>query len=255
MSAEHLFRATYRNRIPHHPLTSRTRFRPGVSGSEQVTEMPMGLFDHKVNGICKPCNESWMNDLDAAVEATVVALATGTEVMIRRRDVASFARWSTKVALLRAWVDKSSGWEPDADLFKVFHETREPPPGTVIRVGIADQMVKQGGSNSIRSGYVFEHDVALPEDQQRPPMPVRLNAVSWGIGFLYVHVILHSPGIEDVAGDASARVSQALGQSAVMIHPTSPRNVRFTRFVSPRAAARAGNLHHLVDGQPLHPSD
>lgn len=255
MSAEHLFRQTYRNRIPHHPETERTRFVPGVPGSEHVVEMPHGIFDHKVNGVCQQCNSTWMNKIDADAEDAVVALALGG-VTLRARDAAPLARWATKVALLRAWIDKSAGWEADPDLLTVFHETREPPPGTVVRVGVTDQMLKQGGANSSR-GAVFleEHEVALPADQQTPLARLRLNAVSWGIGLLYVHVILQSSGMEALDPRPSVLVGEVLGPSAVMIHPNRPWTTTFTHLVTAQVAARAGNLHHLLDGTDLHPSD
>lgn len=254
MSAEHLFRETYRDRIPHAPFTERTRYRPGSSGEEQFTRIPRGIFDHKVNGVCRSCNSSWMNALDEAVEDVVVALGTRSATTIDARDAAPLAGWATKTALLRAWVDKSFGWEPDPNLFKVLYETRQPPPGTVVRVGVADEMVKQGGSNSCRAlSLVVEH-VRLPGGHQDHGR-YTLNAVSWGLGYMYVHVILHSPFVLPLAQLASKRVGQALGPAAPVIYPGAARSVELTSYVTGETAARAGNLAHLLDGEPLHPSD
>jgi len=255
MSAEHLFRATYRTRIPHRPRTNRTQYGLGVAGEERVVEIPLGAFDQKVNGVCKQCNESWMNDIDAAVEGIVLGLATGTSDRVRRAAIAPLARWATKVALMRTRVDKSLGWEADADLFTVFHETRNPPPGTVVRIALCDPTQKESGSNSFIGALGYLEGSPLPIEQQEPLFRYGINAVSWTMGFFYIHVMLASPPMSELAHSLSSRVGTTLGPASIAIHPGAAYPARFRGQISLQAAARAGNLHHLRDGTPLRESD
>lgn len=254
ISREHLFHRSFGERIPHSPSIWRHRYNPGSDEHGEDTAIPHSMFEQKINGICKKCNSGWMNQMDTDIEEAIVELATARrEPVLHTNELAPLARWATKVALLRAYADKSSGWQPHESSFRAFYETREPLPGSVVRVGLAQGLLKEGGSNGFLALGTDKLDRRVTDDDDL----ALLNIVSWAMGGLYLHVIVPSPAplAQSVASDASEKIARIAGPRVQMIHPTRNRATRFTGPLTINTAARIGNLSHLVIGTNLRPLD
>lgn len=249
MSREHLFHQAWAEHIPHSPRIERHDYE--VSGSDERSfEMPVSLFEQRVSGVCKICNESWMNSMDQAVENIVIELANGRRTDIPADRIGAFSQWATKVALVRTAINRGMSGNAHPALFDAFCESRMPPPWTVINFGLSNQLLKEGGSNGCLPFLAVDrkdHSVSVMTDQLEYELP-RLNVVSWGMGLLYVHVVLSSNNVKPHLHRIRSRTAQIAGPTLQRIWPGDRRGVHFTDPVTPDIADKIGELGYLLNG-------
>lgn len=251
-SAEHLFHESFGRAITPAPTTVRIDY-AGTDDPMWRKELPVSMFQTKVNGVCVPCNSTWMNDADMRIEHLLTDLALGRGDKIPASDIAPFASWATKVALLRAEINRSAGWQADPELFDVLYETRLPPPGTVIRVGRLTHRMREGGSNGVI--ILAHHDGdngALPD---HPEEAGRVNVVCWQMGMLFVHVLLSSGKGRSLARSMHRATSRITGGALRVLWHGDRRGVTLGVPLTIDAVARSGNALHLVDGTAPRPED
>jgi len=245
-SAEHLFHRSWADRIPHSGEMTRTDYSPFAAG-ESVIEIPRSVFDQTVTGVCKRCNESWMNDADMAVEGFVVAAANGLRRDIPGDLLVPLSKWAVKVALMRSWVNRSRGWEADHRLFRALWAEQLPPVGTVVHVALSPKRLKEGGSNSM---------IGIPLGDDRQANYARLTGVCWGMGALFTHVLLPGPDVPARVRNLATRAIRRTSAGALYrVWPSDRRSIHFGKMIDAQTAARIGNLNHLLLGTELRESD
>lgn len=181
-SKEHIFHDSFRKSIPHSPKLKLTRYEGGLD-TEPVDEtvLPITMFDRQIGGVCRECNSGWMNEIDLAIEPQIVALANSRSDTLPSSQIAAFARWAYKIALLRPELDRSKNGQLDEDLAPSFYRERLPPSSVHILIGRTRQPLFESGYNSY---------TGLRPDPDSPTL--RFNSIGWGMGQLYTLVLVGS---------------------------------------------------------------
>jgi hypothetical protein len=248
LSREHIFHESFGKHIPHSPSTRKTDSVRGKTERDLV--MPIGMFQMKLGGVCKLCNESWMHRMDLDAEASILDLALGHRTFMRPNEIEAFSVWATKVALLRAKVNEIDGGDPDAFLLRQFHSDRLPPAHTQIRVGTTPWPYFEGGHN----GYC---SVGHYTDDDRLEGVSRINMVSWGMGRLFTHVIITSPSPEgaELAAGLGDQVDESADGQLTQIWPTYSRPIELRPALEHSTAISVGYLSDLMWGSEVEATD
>jgi len=117
------------------------RVNPMIKGSGIVVR-PMNGVDVLVNRVCKPCNEGWMQRLEASFATTVPGILTGQGIPITLQpaDQEMLGLWATKTGyMLTAGTSFATGGAvvPPAHLATLYR-ARRPPPNTTVMLGAVD---------------------------------------------------------------------------------------------------------------------
>jgi len=207
--------------------------------------MPVSIFEVTVREVCGTCNSGWMNDIDVEIEPVLVALANGQRQDIPAQSVAAFSRWASRVALLRTMSDRSSNGHASAALFHELYRTQLPPSGTIIRIGALPQLAFEGGSNGYAHGVVDDRHTAIAEGDPRSTV----NLGTWGIGFLYVHVILSFPGRgRALANHIDSRIRR-MEPRLVKVWPNRRRAVTVRNLIPPSDLESMGSMQYFLHGR------
>lgn len=256
-SMEHIFHEAFGRAIPHSATTARIDYVHDVPG-EEIINMPVSMFGQKVRGACKECNQSWMNSWDTDVQQLVIGLANARASEITADQVAPFARWATKVALMRTVVNRGTGGVADSQIFRDLFSTGLPPVPTTVRVGLTTQVAREGGSN----GFLQIATVDTPAEAEAvmqndaDPRRKRINVVSWGMGSLYVHVTLAPAiGAQRHVRRVQRSVDAIAGLELPKVWPNDRRAVRLATPLQSATSVRISNAGHLFEGTPLRPGD
>jgi hypothetical protein len=253
---EHLFHESFGRYIPHSSEIRRRDYIQDVAG-ENLTVIPNSLFDMKIRGVCKVCNESWMNDWDMDVQHLVIELANARTRSIPVAQISALARWATKVALLRTVVNRGMDGDADPAIFHALYQRGLPPAPTVIRVGFTKQVSHEGGSNGFMTFIDAEaDDVDEILANARDPRRKKMNVVSWGLGHLHVHVTLASPagGLRSLRTVQRA-VASAAGPELRLLWPNSRRGITLTKPLEAATTVQTANLGYLLQRAELRSGD
>jgi len=250
MSREHLFHRAWGKRIPHSPETVRLDYTSYRNDDETLTEMPVSMFEACVGGVCKPCNQSWMNHMDLAVGPLVIELANLREQEIPADQVQAFATWAAKVALLRAEVNRGQDWHAHPKMLRDFYQSQLPPKRAIIRVGVSRELLKEGGSNgSLHPEALDPAQRGFVRTSDHRDELYRINVVSFSLGGLYVHAILPSSRAPRVKVEQfDDRTRELAGPTARKLWPPDGGRVRFTHWMTQDIADRIGEVAYLTAG-------
>ena len=242
LTKEHLFRKSLAGRIPASP--DLTLLRVDVDGTTQRTDMPISMFEKQVREVCSECNSGWMNGIDIAIEDLLVEIANMRTFEIPASSVANLARLATRIALLRTLDERARNGHANGSLFRFFYEHQLPPPGTVIRVGLLTEAALEGGSNGHARLAPLDEDSAVTDLDNASS----LNIVTWGIGALYVHVILSSEGVSRIKARDLDRANRTLGKMLPLLWPGRRKTIRLTVPIEPDILHVIGSARVLIQG-------
>ncbi|AIY17256.1 hypothetical protein GUY44_13660 [Pimelobacter simplex] len=249
MSREHLHRKALKKYIESTPGVRHTLMLP----DEVVTVRQLDRvdpLDQPLNGVCAPCNNGWLNDVDSAAEPTVVALALRRRSHLRERECKRFARWAFRTAVMRAHLDRKAKLEIDPELVAEFHRDGDVPEGVEVRVALTrfTPGIRTPGSN----GQV--HAAQQEVESGTITIMGTINVVTWTLGSLYVHVIVPSAGATKSAAALAAEVDSVAGGSLALVWPGAG-NVSLSDGLTNDVMARIGRPGHLMADDELHDSD
>ncbi|MDA4893038.1 hypothetical protein PFZ55_39870 [Streptomyces sp. MS2A] len=236
LTKEHLFRDSLKGRIP--ASSELARRRTDSNGFDQLTDMPVSIFDLEVREVCAPCNHGWMNDIDARIEDLLVDLANGSQTSIPAARIADFARWATRIALLRTLSERPRFGHARASLFRDFFESQLPPANTFIRMAMQPPLSFEGGSNS---------HARIGDADSDPSEAESLNIVNWGIGYLFVHVVLASGGGASTLARGIDHDLRPMNKAMPRVWPGKRRAVSFTTLVDATTLDHLSSLGFLLN--------
>jgi hypothetical protein len=102
MSKEHVWPDWLRSHVP--PDMLHRDFEYVYEASERGGEFRrvkgQPLFDMVVKGVCEPCNNGWMSDVEGAVEPYVEGMLVGRGRLLHREGQAAIATWGTLKTLV-----------------------------------------------------------------------------------------------------------------------------------------------------------
>lgn len=238
LTKEHLFRDSLGGRIPASPGLA--RLRTNSTGLHERTDMPVSIFDVEVRAVCGPCNNGWMNDIDARIEDLLIGLANGWRHDIPAAHLADVSRWATRIALLRTLSERTQSGHAKASQFHEFFESQLPPHNTFIRVARLPHLAFEGGANSF--ARLGSADITSPDQGDS------LNIVSWGIGLLFVHVVLASAGAAATAAHQVDRAIRNMGKTMPRVWPGPRRSVTLTSPADPVTLDHLSSVRFMLFG-------
>ena len=146
-----------------------------VETADGVTQEDRGLrdpFTTTAGGICAPCNNGWMEEMEDWAERWLTAPITGNERTLRYWRQALAATWAVKTAMVWESVAPKNRTIP-LEVLRMFHRFQRPGARQQVWVG------RYSGSDPIfviklthRPPTAGHHD-ERPEAQQHPSSPKR----------------------------------------------------------------------------------
>ncbi len=94
-------------------------------------------FDVKVRRVCKPCNHTWMNDLETTTRPILEILMHGQSTALTPDDQRGLARWITKTGMMLDFATHKPSI-PSDNYHSLFSSGNPPPSTTVLLSSIAD---------------------------------------------------------------------------------------------------------------------
>lgn len=137
ISGEHVIRKALMRLFPE---ATGHAFNRRETGTDPVlrTLYDVHLLDVKVNRVCKPCNEGWLDvEVDRKVESLLERLIVGAAssidtIVLGAGDQFRLALWATKTAATRYLLDLPLPVDGDKLRYAWMFEQRSPPPNTRV---------------------------------------------------------------------------------------------------------------------------
>ncbi len=111
-----------------------------------------GPFSKKLKIVCTRCNTVWMKGMEDSAKPLLVEMFKSNRVELNEAAQRDLARWAFKTVVVSSHVDRQAGRIPTVHR-RAFHQTDEPPLGTVVRIGSASVPREQLGENLASCSY------------------------------------------------------------------------------------------------------
>jgi hypothetical protein len=98
-------------------------------------EIPIGGFDREIAGPCKPCNETWMSELEGEVAPILIPMLHNETVELRPEEQRTVARWATLKLLVAQELHPSLERIIDPSRYRQFYVDRSLPTGAQVWLG------------------------------------------------------------------------------------------------------------------------
>lgn len=135
-----------------------TPINPGEpDGPQAVEDRPVWAFDLKVRRACGRCNSTWMNQLDLELEGSLLDVALRNGLVIPGAMVATWRRWSIKVAIMRHFQDNPVTPASRTEIDALY--AGEVPPGWRTFVGRCDTPTVMHAN----AGFAAPHEDVWPD--------------------------------------------------------------------------------------------
>ena len=210
MSSEHWLPQSWRKYLALPELYIHRTSVEGVRG-ETTVEYRTPL-DQKFGGICGSCNSHDLRLMDVAAQARTLNLTWKKTTEIPATEVAVVATAATRAALMLIWGHRETYSYPKA-AYPQLRDRRLPPDGVSVFMGFSDEP----------SIYAAGQHSAVETDEGQPR---GVHILSWGLGWLFVVVVVPNDGDPSVANRVTRRVqkvNQMFGQPLKQVWPNSRR--------------------------------
>lgn len=159
ISGEHVLRAKLAKILPTEGMSTNwaQKFICPTSGelTEKQRKIPSGPFDHKVNDVCKECNEGWLNrSIEIPAEKYIEPAIVGAPILTSPEARHFIALWAAKTAAVRGLMDPLPRGVPE-DHYRWIMENLTPPPHTYVWLAKC-QFIPATITRHIRF-YVIDH--------------------------------------------------------------------------------------------------
>lgn len=225
MSSEHIFGKWLRNILPTVEPSPDARRRRWVeaTGSHadettlegQVSERgaPHRPFDVTTKAVCKRCNESWLERIEAEARTPLIPLLEGLPHAMTWRHRAAVATWGFKASALLNLVDDSTRRALGEREFQRFYETKRPLPSTRVWLASAiEDPTSNGDWFHMTTTLMRPSEVA----RQGPAPNTQLSSVYLGRIIVLVFATRHLEAARQLAAD------DLVDERFVPIWPTAP---------------------------------
>ena len=181
------------------PNWMRELFPPGpttVFGTRPAPQKPITIHPRaddmgvKVNAVCRPCNEGWMENLETEVRPFLTEMIRdGREVQLTREQLGALARWAVKTAMVFEFTNRAPPFYAFDQRNGIRHGAI---PGATL-VWAARYVGPTFMSTAVAKGLI--HDVAVNGITTKQPG----SALTISVGQFVVQVVSVKPP-ENVAG-------------------------------------------------------
>ena len=178
-----------------------------------------GPFSKKLKIACQRCNGVWMSGMEKAVQPLLVEMFNGKRVALNEAAQRDLARWAFKTIVVSSHVDRQAGRVPAVSR-QVFHQTDEPPLGTVVRIGSASVPREKLGENLAACSFKPRPMQAAFGDGRVVDIPAYTGRIQLlNVVFDVFSYASPEPGLR-VHNDLPSEVERALLQIWPTKHPT-----------------------------------
>jgi len=133
-------------------------------------------IDWQVKAPCKPCNEGWMNRLEAECRPHLIPMLRNQTVPLDASDQHSLAKWVTLKALMAQYGHPGGMQEIPADSYHRFYRSQALPPGAQIWIG------RYNGAGAWPCDYQHLPLYMTPQGEPEPSRP-NANVSAFTIGY------------------------------------------------------------------------
>ncbi|MFF0496437.1 hypothetical protein ACFYU5_08545 [Nocardia aobensis] len=151
------------------PHAQLRRWVDGDGPQEYARAAQNSMYDWRIKSVCKPCNEGWMDQLDRAVEATVLDLAEGLTTQITAEQVESITAWAAKTVAVLASGERGEFLISRAELDFIYQNHTAP---TTWQVWVARAALPEDRQVITRHTRGILHDDVLGNE------PVHATAIA-----------------------------------------------------------------------------
>jgi hypothetical protein len=172
-----------------------------TSKGETLSHKPWSAIpiDLQVKAPCKPCNEGWMEDLEAEVRPVLIPMLEDKAVVLDAIQQHTLAKWATLRAMMAQHAHPPGKQAIPAATYHRFYRTRTLPVGAQVWTG------RYGGAGGWPTDY---HHVELFHSGPGRPEPASPNGyvAAFSVGyaaFLYWGHEIEDGPVLDIGGDLS----------------------------------------------------
>jgi hypothetical protein len=177
-----------------------------------------------VKAVCGPCNNGFMNDIEADARPYLSAMIRGNLAMsLAAEGVTAVATWAVKTSLMA----QLTGSEPAAleQVYGDFYATRRPTPECMVWAAAVDDQDWALRTECRLMLYALDGQLAGTDD------PPNILSVTIGLGALLLHTL-----VDPVLGKSTWNLTSAFRGALVPFWP-DPRPVTWPpRFLHPGEA-------------------
>jgi hypothetical protein len=190
----------------------------GIITASRDKRLPISAFDMKVNDVCKPCNEGWLEQkVETPAENAIIRLMNGLPLFINNAN-AKIYLCGSKTAAVRALIDPGHRAIPP-EHYNAIRIDLVPPPGTLVWLANIQYC----------SDMLTRHlRVALKDDDQLALVTHVTTFLLGNLG-LYVMGASNPAQSEEVFHESQRRLAMAgalkIWPNAVSTVGPAPRNV------------------------------
>lgn len=156
----------------------KSRVLAGETGKvKQVERWREPAFGQEIAGPCKPCNEGWMERIEAEARPSLIPMLRNQPVDLKPEAQRAVARWATlKLLVAHLGHGRDRQWIP-RDRYRLFYVDRSLPGGASIWLG------RYSGAGAWPTAYGCRELYLTPNGGQEPDTPNSYLA-AFSIGYL-----------------------------------------------------------------------